>query len=655
MNKTSRQWLIRYLLIAVWAVFAAAQLAAAAEPADPNLIPEARKLLDYLESVQGKRLLTGISGCLDSQPRTVLHMTGREPAISGDDVAGFHRKWDETYRKVLQGTVDKANQWWHVKGGIVTLHCHWMKPGNPEGSAWVGGGRGTGKLDLAKAITPGTEEHRAVMADLSVTADYLKQLADARVPVLWRPLHEIDGSWFWWTDAETPENTAALWRLMFDYFVSERKLHNLIWVYNAAHVTHGWKRADGTLDEEVAHRKRFYPGAKYVDIASIDTYANPKLGWGASWEDARRPAYELMQQVAPGKMLAIAEDSALLNPDIAQKDGPGWLYCLAWWTGGKSNPVEWMRETFNHEHMLTLDELPLLVEGNVMPNVRITQPADGAELCGTAGAVAGSGAVADLPPIHPSAVAGLRPSHGAGPQVSRNAGAGDLTVAGAAGSETRAEREEARAEREAAETRAGLVLSGFATDRNTNLQKVTIHALPAPWRNWFLRNDPDVIGAFPDSTSLGEARLAPDGRWTFTWQNAPAGFYSVVALARDADGLIACSNVIRLTVGLKNLAQGCEVTASSISKHGEPAEAAVDGDPNTMWWSDKDQPDPQWLMVDLGTERKVGGVSVAWWKAYGKSYAVQVSTDGQTWREAATVQGRNLWHGDADVLRFEPV
>jgi mannan endo-1,4-beta-mannosidase len=65
-----------------------------------------------------------------------------------------------------------------------------------------------------------------------VTADYLKQLADARVPVLWRPLHEIDGSWFWWTDAETPENTAALWRLMFDYFVNERELHNLIWVYN---------------------------------------------------------------------------------------------------------------------------------------------------------------------------------------------------------------------------------------------------------------------------------------------------------------------------------------------------------------------------------------------------------------------------------------
>jgi hypothetical protein len=205
------------------------------------------------------------------------------------------------------------------------------------------------------------------------------------------------------------------------------------------------------------------------------------------------------------------------------------------------------------------------------------------------------------------------------------------------------------------ETRAQLVLSGFATDRNTNLQKVTIHALPAPWRNWFLRGDADVINAFPDSTSLGQARLAPDGRWTFAWQNAPAGVYNIVALAQDADGLTACSNVVRVTVGIENLARGKTVTASSTSKHGEPAAAAVDGDPNTMWWSDKDQPDPQWLCVDLGDEKTVGGVSVTWWKAYPKDCAVEASVDGETWRAVAKTENRRNYHGDMDVFRFEPV
>jgi hypothetical protein len=120
----------------------------AAQPADPDLIPEASKLLDYLESIRGRKILTAISGSQDAQTQAVLHITGREPAISGHDVAGFHRKWEATYRKVLQGTVDEAIRWWREKGGIVTLHYHWMKPGNPVGSAWVSGGR------AARAIHP---------------------------------------------------------------------------------------------------------------------------------------------------------------------------------------------------------------------------------------------------------------------------------------------------------------------------------------------------------------------------------------------------------------------------------------------------------------------------------------------------------------------
>jgi hypothetical protein len=256
-----------------------------------------------------------------------------------------------------------------------------------------------------------------------------------------------------------------------------------------------------------------------------------------------------------------------------------------------------------------------------MPNVRISEPADGAELQG--------------------AVAGLRPSHTVGPQVSENVE--DLTGDGAAGSETRAEHS------------TDIQLSGFATDRNTNLKNVTIHALRGPWQNWFLRKDADVIDAFPDTTSLGEVRLAPGGRWTFTWQNAPAGIYNVVALARDTDGLVACSNVVRVTVGLGNLARGKKVSASSTSKHGDPAEAVIDGDPNTMWWSDKDQPDPQWLALDLGDEKSVSGVSVLWWKAYPKDYAVQVSVDGDTWQAVAQTENRRNYHGDMDVLRFEPV
>lgn len=64
--------------------------------------------------------------------------------------------------------------------------------------------------------TPGSKEHETVMQDLRQHADYLDQLAKVRGPVLWRPRHEIEGGWFWWSDTKTPEKTAKLWRMMFD-------------------------------------------------------------------------------------------------------------------------------------------------------------------------------------------------------------------------------------------------------------------------------------------------------------------------------------------------------------------------------------------------------------------------------------------------------
>ncbi|MBM4087122.1 MAG: hypothetical protein FJ272_20220, partial [Planctomycetes bacterium] len=211
----------------------------AVEPADPNLMPEARRLLDYIVSVQGKGIITGMERTGGGQGPfpAVLHVSGREPAIYGTDIYGYHTKFNETYHGVVKAVVAKSLQWWQDKGGIVEIHYHWGKPTDPNGSAWKNKPKGAKLLDLAKTLTPGTDEYKAFHSDLSVTADYLKQLADAKVPVLWRPFHEIDGGWFWWTDPEKPENTAALYRQMFRYLVKERGLHNLIWVYNAAHVT----------------------------------------------------------------------------------------------------------------------------------------------------------------------------------------------------------------------------------------------------------------------------------------------------------------------------------------------------------------------------------------------------------------------------------
>jgi hypothetical protein len=243
-----------------------------------------------------------------------------------------------------------------------------------------------------------------------------------------------------------------------------------------------------------------------------------------------------------------------------------------------------MRHSFNHVHMVTLDELPALAAHNVAPNVRIEGPADGAAL--------------------------------PGPNIE---------------------------------------LHGVATDRNGNLESVALHALSGPWRNWFLRDDEAVATLFPASTRVGEAELKPDGRWSFAWKKAPAGFHNLIAFARDAEGAVACSNDVRITVGIENLARGKTVTASSTSEHGGGLAAATDGDPFTMWWSDKAQPDPQRLEIDLGSERAIGAVAALWWKPYARDYTVQVWDDLEEWMDVGTVKGKRNFFGDMDVVRFKPV
>ncbi|MFF3071232.1 discoidin domain-containing protein [Kitasatospora sp. NPDC057904] len=84
--------------------------------------------------------------------------------------------------------------------------------------------------------------------------------------------------------------------------------------------------------------------------------------------------------------------------------------------------------------------------------------------------------------------------------------------------------------------------------------------------------------------------------------------------------------------GTDNAARGRPATASSTENAGTPAAAAVDGDPGTRWSSAFS--DPQWLQVDLGSVRQVCRVVLDWETAYGRSYQIQVSDDGSTWRTA---------------------
>ncbi|MFG2867027.1 discoidin domain-containing protein [Streptomyces sp. NPDC048338] len=74
---------------------------------------------------------------------------------------------------------------------------------------------------------------------------------------------------------------------------------------------------------------------------------------------------------------------------------------------------------------------------------------------------------------------------------------------------------------------------------------------------------------------------------------------------------------------------------------------AVDGDRGTRWaseWSDA-----QWLRLDLGSPQLVKRVTLDWESAYGRSYRIDLSDDGSTWRTAwSTTTG----DGGLDTAQF---
>lgn len=321
-------------------------VAAAMEPVNPNLSPEGRELLTWLESICGAKTLYGYN----VYPHTpdVYEQTGKHGAIFGKDLEWF-------------GDMQKGIDLVRDTGCILTIHWHWSYA---DQSAWTG--KRDTPVDVGKVVTPGTTEYERAIMEIDTIVARLKLIEDANIPVLFRPLHEIDGGWFWWTDKETPENTAKLWRLMYERLTNHHHINNLIWVYSAG---------AGNLERKpVAYRKRFYPGGEYVDISGIDIYGvDPQ-----NEVDKYNEYFNTMSQVSPGKMLAMGEGDAVPDPDKMERgEIPSWLWVLPWWgTPNRKHPFDWAVYTMRHDHIITLDELPELGSVNTPPHIGIVEPLD---------------------------------------------------------------------------------------------------------------------------------------------------------------------------------------------------------------------------------------------------------------------------------------
>ena len=193
---------------------------------------------------------------------------------------------------------------------IVTLCWHWNAPSHlidePGKEWWRGFYTEATTFDLASTLAhPESDEYASLIRDIDVIAGHLQELKDVGVPVLFRPLHEAEGGWFWW-GAKGPEPAKQLYRLLYDRLVNQHELNNLIWVWNS-------------------EQPEWYPGDDVVDIMSVDVY--PKAGD----HDPLAERYEnLRNLVSDSKMIALAENGSIPDPQQMEEQGIHWSWFCTW-------------------------------------------------------------------------------------------------------------------------------------------------------------------------------------------------------------------------------------------------------------------------------------------------------------------------------------
>ncbi|KAJ4362219.1 hypothetical protein N0V95_001463 [Ascochyta clinopodiicola] len=304
-------------------------------PVTPNANADAKALLKYLSSIYGKNILSGQQD--QSKLDWVTANVGKTPAVLGLDLM------DYTESRMSHGAsstdVDQAIAF-SKKGGIVTFVWHWGAPAGLFDSAaepWYSGFyTAATSFDIEAALQDTTNPNYAlIIKDIDAIAVQLKKLQDNGVPVLFRPLHEAEGGWFWW-GAKGPEPCKKLYSIMFDRLTHEHGLENLIWIWNSV-------------------AKDWYPGDEFVDIVSADTYEQGDHGpISAKYND-------LLALTGDTKMIAAAEVGSVMEPAEMKTYQANWSWFVVWGgdyiSGGEWNSLDFLKRVYNDAYVLTLDKI----------------------------------------------------------------------------------------------------------------------------------------------------------------------------------------------------------------------------------------------------------------------------------------------------------
>lgn len=303
----------------------------------PDPMDETSRLYRFLYDNYGKKIISGVM-TLNSMDEVnwVKANTGKEPALIGLDFMHCNRGY--TWYDENQPLNDAIN--YYNRNGIPALFWHWRDPSRKTESFYTSMANPTDytSFDVSKIFDETSDEYKAMLSDIDYTAGLLKKFQDNKIPVIWRPLHEAAGGWFWW-GAKGPAAYKKLWLLMYERMVNYHGLHNLIWVYTHEPNDDDW-----------------YPGDAYADMVSRDIYRE------GDHSSQILEFNDLTNRYNGKKMAVIGDCGSFPDPDNLVKDKANWSWFMVWYSfhESKYNTSELWKKTMESNYVITLDEMPNL-------------------------------------------------------------------------------------------------------------------------------------------------------------------------------------------------------------------------------------------------------------------------------------------------------
>ena len=312
-------------------------------PADKQATKETVSLYRNLKKNLAKGIMFGhqddyaygVNWKYETGRSDIKEVTGDYPAVMGCEIGRIELDWTKDLDGVPFDSTRSYIQKAYERGTVITMSWHLNNPYNGK-TAWEP------DSNTVKAILTEGKTKNLYITWLNKVAVYLKSLQGKNgeaIPIIFRPFHELNGSWFWWGKAHcTPDELKQLYQYTEHYLRDVEGVHNLLYAYNTDRFA---------TKEEFLER---YPGDEWVDVIGFDIYQKGEVAKNEAFIKDLDTSLYIIEAIARehNKIPALTEFGYNEVPDSTWWTNVLWQgikkhrisYALAWRNAGNKGNGE---------------------------------------------------------------------------------------------------------------------------------------------------------------------------------------------------------------------------------------------------------------------------------------------------------------------------